>query len=82
MSVIATTESHRIAICAGDEGIERVVGRRLISDHLIRSVEEDHMTWFLIHLLLWLVCGVSLFCKDGGYRESVVRRKGFMGTGQ
>ena len=24
------------------------------------------MTWFLIHLLLWLVCGVSLFCKDGG----------------
>ena len=61
---VAATESHRIAIRG--EGIERVVGRRLISDHLIRSVEEDQMIWLLIHLLLSLVCVVSLFYKDGG----------------
>ena len=37
------------------------------------------MTCFLIHLLLWLVCGVSVFSFTV-VRESVVRRKGFMGT--
>ena len=65
-------------VCIHGEGIERVVGRRLIWDHLILSVEEDQMTCFLIHLLLWLV--VSPFFSFTVVRENVVRRKGFMGT--
>ena len=36
------------------------------------------MTWFLIHLLLWLVCGVSRFCKEGG-QGWACREKGVCG---
>ena len=50
---VTGTESHEIAICG--EGIERVVGRRLIWDHLFRSVEEDQMTCFFINALVIMV---------------------------
>ena len=39
------------------------------------------MIWFLIHLLLWLVCGVVCpFFAKMVVRESVVRRQGFLVT--